>query len=77
MRKRIANVLGKLYLKYKEVLAENEEVTVTRDELVSMVGITTESVIRILSEFKKDDYINTKGSLIAISDYPALRDYRF
>ncbi len=77
VRKRVANALSKLYLKYKEGLAERVEVTVTRDELASMVGTATESVIRILSEFKKDEYIKTKGSLITILDYPSLRDYRF
>lgn len=54
VRKRVANALTKLYLKYKEGLADRVEVTVTRDELASMVGTATESVIRILSEFKKD-----------------------
>jgi len=77
VRKRVANALSKLYLKYKEGLAERVEVTVTRDELASMVGTATESVIRILSEFKKDEYIKTKGSLIVILDYPSLRDYRY
>lgn len=77
VRKRVANALSKLYLKYKEELAERVEVTVTRDELASMVGTATESVIRILSEFKKDGYIKTKGSLITIIDYPSLRDYRY
>ncbi|PKR79523.1 transcriptional regulator [Brumimicrobium salinarum] len=77
VRKRVANALSKLYVKYKEGLAERVEVTVTRDELASMVGTATESVIRILSEFKKDGYIKTKGSLITILDYPALKDYRF
>jgi len=77
VRKRVANALSKLYIKYKEELAERVEVTVTRDELASMVGTATESVIRILSEFKKDGYIKTKGSLITILDYPSLRDYKF
>src|SRR5690554_2590981 len=74
VRKRVANALSKLYLKYKEGLAERVEVTVTRDELASMVGTATESVIRILSEFKKDRYIKTKGSLITILDYPSLKN---
>lgn len=77
VRKRVANALARLYLKYQEGLAERVEVTVTRDELASMVGTATESVIRILSEFKKDGYIKSKGSLITILDYNALKDYRF
>lgn len=77
VRKRVANALSKLYVKYQEGLAERVEVVVTRDELASMVGTATESVIRILSEFKKDGYIKSKGSLITILDYPSLRDYRY
>lgn len=77
VRKRVANALAKLYLKYKEKLADRVEVVVTRDELASMVGTATESVIRILSEFKKDGYIKTKGSLITIIDYEELKNYRF
>lgn len=60
VRKRVANALSKLYLKYKEGLAERVEVTVTRDELASMVGTATESVIRILSEFKKTSTLKQK-----------------
>ena len=77
VRKRVANALSKLYVKYKEGLADRVEVTVTRDELASMVGTATESVIRILSEFKKDGYIKTKGSLITILDFDSLRNYRY
>ena len=77
VRKRVAKALTRLYLKYKEKLADRVEVTVTRDELASMVGTATESVIRILSEFKADGYIKTKGSLITILDFESLRNYRF
>ncbi|MFA5575466.1 MAG: response regulator [Brumimicrobium sp.] len=77
VRKRVANALVKLYDKYQEGLAERVEVVVSRDELASMVGTATESVIRILSEFKKDGYIKSKGSLITILDYQSLKDYRF
>ena len=77
VRKRVASALSRLYLKYKEGLADRVEITVTRDELASMVGTATESVIRILSEFKSDGYIKSKGSLITILDYESLRDYKY
>lgn len=77
VRKRVADTLAKLYIKYKKGLADRVEVVVTRDELASMVGTATESVIRILSEFKKDGYIKTKGSLITILDFESLRDYKY
>ncbi|MGM0479183.1 MAG: response regulator [Bacteroidota bacterium] len=77
VRKRVAEALSRLYVKYKEGMADRVEVTVTRDELASMVGTATESVIRILSEFKSDGYIKSKGSLITILDFHALRDYKY
>ncbi len=77
VRKRVAEALSRLYVKYKEGMADRVEVTVTRDELASMVGTATESVIRILSEFKSDGYIKSKGSLITILDYQSLRDYKY
>ncbi|MDX1653261.1 MAG: response regulator [Brumimicrobium sp.] len=77
VRKRVADALVKLYLKYKDKLADRVEVTVTRDELASMVGTAAESVIRILSEFKADEYIKTKGSLITILDFDSLKNYRY
>ena len=77
VRKRVASALAKLYVKYKKGLADRVEVTVTRDELASMVGTATESVIRILSEFKSDGYIKSKGSLITILDYDGLCEYKY
>lgn len=77
VRKRVATALSKLYVKYKEGLADRVEVTVTRDELASMVGTATESVIRILSEFKTDGYIKSKGSLITILDHDSLQNYKY
>ena len=77
VRKRVASSLVKLYDKYQEGLADRVEVTVTRDELASIVGTATESVIRILSEFKSDNLIKSKGSLITIMDIDSLRNYRY
>jgi CRP-like cAMP-binding protein len=37
-----------------------------------MVGTATESVIRLLSEFKDDEYITVKGRKIAINDRASL-----
>ena len=39
---------------------------ISRADLASMVGTATESVIRILSEFKKDKWIEISGSSITI-----------
>lgn len=77
VRKRVADALVVLFDKYRSQLADRVEITVSRDELASMVGTATESVIRILSEFKNDGYIKTKGSLITVLQINELRNYRY
>lgn len=77
VRKRVADALCVLYDKFKGKHAEVVEITVSRDELASIVGTATESVIRILSEFKSDGYITTKGSLITVYKIDELRNYKY
>jgi CRP-like cAMP-binding protein len=77
VRKRVATALAELYDKFQVRNEDFVEIRITRDELASMVGTATESVIRILSEFKSDGYIKAKGSLITVMDIDGLRNYRF
>ena len=49
----------------------------SREELASLVGTSTESVIRMLSEFKSDGTIEVKGSAIKILKPGDLVDSRF
>ena len=37
------------------------DIKLTRDELASMIGIATENVIRLVSEFKKDGLVEQEG----------------
>jgi CRP-like cAMP-binding protein len=77
VRKRVATALAELYDKFRVRQEDYVEIRITRDELASLVGTATESVIRILSEFKSDGYIKAKGSLITVMDIDGLRNYRF
>lgn len=45
----------------------------SREDYASIVGTATESAIRILSQFKKDGLISTKGKQIKIEDYINLK----
>ncbi len=72
VRKRTADSLMKLYDTYGK---DNYEVT--RSDLASMVGTATESVIRILSEFKKDNLIRIEGSTIHVLDADKLSAIKF
>ncbi|MBO3116130.1 Crp/Fnr family transcriptional regulator [Winogradskyella sp. DF17] len=48
-------------------------IVISREDYASIVGTATESAIRILSQFKKEDIISTRGKQIKIEDYNALK----
>jgi len=48
--------------------------TLSREDIASVVGTATESCIRIISEFKKEKYIKTSGKQIGIINEKALQD---
>jgi CRP-like cAMP-binding protein len=76
VRKRTADALTKLHQTY----ASDEVVTrfeISRADLASMVGTATESVIRILSEFKKDGWITVEGSNITINEIDKIEQVSF
>ena len=45
------------------------DVSLTREDLANVVGTATETVIRLLSEFKHDNIIDLKGRKIKIIDH--------
>ena len=66
VRERLAEVL--LLLKDRFDMDENQilKISLTREELANLVGTATESVIRLLSEFKSDKLIELQGRKIKI-----------
>lgn len=48
-------------------------ISLTREELSNIVGTATESIIRLLSEFKNDGSIELNGRKIKILDKPGLK----
>jgi len=62
VRKRTADALVELHQTYQK----EEGFHISRADLASMVGTATESVIRILSEFKREGIIEIKSSNIRI-----------
>lgn len=77
VRKRVANALVQVYEKYNTENREEFTISLGREDLASLVGTATETVIRALSEFKQDGYIESKGREIHVLDIQALRNYRF
>ena len=68
IRKRTADALVMLSKKYKIDAQENFAMKISRDNLASVVGTATESLIRTLSDFKLDGLIEINGSEIKILD---------
>lgn len=77
VRKRVADALLTLEKRYKETQGENFSMAISRDDLASLVGTATESVIRTLSEFKNDGLIQIKSSMITILDSEKLSNLKY
>ncbi|MTI33481.1 Crp/Fnr family transcriptional regulator [Xanthovirga aplysinae] len=73
VRERLAEAL--LLLKERYGLEEKKQllqVTLTREEIASMIGSTTETVIRTLNDFRKEGIIEFFGRKIAINNLQSL-----
>jgi len=72
VRERLAEVL--LHLEREFGLDEQNhlKISLTREELANIVGTATESVIRLLSEFKGDKLIELQGRKIKVLDIKGL-----
>lgn len=73
VRERLAEIL----LILRATFGEDEEgyldIKLTREEIANMVGTATESAIRLLSDLKSENLIETKGKRIKLLDRPGLR----
>ena len=72
VRKRVAEALVKLSDKYKTAGTEKFSMNLSREDLANMVGTATETVIRTLSDFKEEKYIEVAGGTISIINYDKL-----
>jgi CRP/FNR family transcriptional regulator, polysaccharide utilization system transcription regulator len=73
VRERLAEVLIKLKDSFNTDAEGYLQVSLTREEVASLAGTATESVIRLLSEFKSDKYIELDGRRIKILNEEKLR----
>lgn len=74
VRERLASILIMLAENFE--LDDNKilQINLTREELANIVGTATESVIRLLSEFKQDGLIDLKGRKIIIKNLDELEE---
>ena len=72
VRERVAEVLIQLVKDFGLDEQKFLRISLTREELANIVGTATESVIRLLSEFKGDSLIELSGRKIRILDLKGL-----
>jgi CRP-like cAMP-binding protein len=74
VRERLALQLIIIREKFKVNYVEGVpiEIDISREDLASLVGTARENVVRVLSAFKKDNILETKGSKIMIKDVARL-----
>lgn len=67
VRQRTAKALLDILDKYKRS-GENLELSISREDLANMVGTATETVIRVLSEFKDEHLISIEKNRILVKE---------
>jgi CRP/FNR family transcriptional regulator len=73
VRERVAETLIMIKEKYGlESDGVTLNVVLTREEMANLVGTATESLIRILSDFKKEGFIEVENKRIKIIDFDHL-----
>jgi CRP-like cAMP-binding protein len=73
VKERLAEILLHLHDEFNEDQDGILKISLTREELSNIVGTATESIIRLLSEFKNEQLIELNGRKIKILDKPGLK----
>jgi len=76
-QKNVRERLAEIFLIMRATFGEDAEgfidIRLTREEMANMVGTATESAIRLISELRQEELIETKGRRVKINDLSALR----
>lgn len=72
VRERLAEIIVNLKNEFGLDKTNTLQISLTREELANIVGTATESVIRLLSEFKSDKLIEIEGRKIKILNFNGL-----
>jgi CRP-like cAMP-binding protein len=75
VRKRVADALVKVAESNTD--SGQNPFHIAREDLANMAGTTTESVIRTLSEFKEDGWVEVSGRKMSIPNLDALKEMRY
>ena len=72
-RENLAEVLLSLGHKFDTDHSNTLQIPLTRQDLADVTGTVKETVIRLLSEFRKENLIDTRGGRIKLLDVPRLQ----
>lgn len=70
----LAHFLIKLYVDFGEDQYGNLRLYVKREDMASYLGVTIESIIRMLKSFEKKGLIRIEGKLLKLKDISELRN---
>jgi CRP-like cAMP-binding protein len=73
VKERLAATLLYLHQSFGENEDKSLKIQLSREELASMIGTATESCIRLLSDFNKQELITLDGKKIILKDIPSLK----
>ncbi len=73
VRERLAEILLILNETFETDKDGSLRLVITREEIANLIGTATESVIRLLSEFKSDSIISLHGRKIKLLNIPKLK----
>jgi len=74
LRKKVAEALVSLWRKYHAGKKDAYLIDISRDDLATIAGTATESLIRTLSDFKSENLIDIKSGKVVISDIRKLEN---
>lgn len=73
LRKKVATALLTVYNKYHDSAIDNFSLNISRENLATLAGTATESLIRTLTDFKNEKLIDLKEGVIFILSIKALQ----
>lgn len=76
VRKRVAEALLLVEKQYQQQAGDKTQISITREDLASIVGASKETVIRTLADFKDEKLIDSQGSRIFILNSEKLAKMR-
>jgi len=74
LRKRVADGLLHVNNKFKKNASDKPKLEVSREDLAQVVGTATESLIRVLSDFKEEKLIENRDGKIVVLEEAKLRN---